>query len=114
MCAFQTTPNKDAVRQLWDIPILRAYSGAVGKRLKYFGLTGPEMLDIRTWREVLNSWTAVESRPKNAEKLADPDRVVEQMTLTAIDHDLADGLEVLRGQIEDVILRGRDNVNYRR
>ena len=26
---------------------------------------------------------------------------------------MADGLEVLRGQIEDVILRGRDNVNYR-
>ncbi len=38
---FEESPNKIAVRQLWDLPIIRRWAGRVGGPLSYFGLPGP-------------------------------------------------------------------------
>lgn len=106
--SFRTSPNKNTIRRDWDAPILRQYMAAVGHRLRYFGMTGPEMHDVLTWRDMLFDWTSIEEAPKSSEKLRLADRAAEQILQTASDNGLADRLEVLRGGVEDVICDGVD------
>ena len=63
--SFRTSPNKNTIRRDWDAPILRQYMAAVGHRLRYFGMTGPEMHDVLTWRDMLFDWTSIEEAPKS-------------------------------------------------
>jgi hypothetical protein len=108
MSPFQTSPNKDVIRRDWDLPTLRQQMESVGHRLSYFGMTGPEMHDVRTWQDMLRDWTSIEERPKNEEKRRQADRVAEQIVQTAVEQGLDAGLEVLRGSVEDVIWDGLD------
>jgi hypothetical protein len=108
MSPFQTSPNKDTIRLGWDLPVLRQQMSSLGRNLSYFGMTGPEMHDVRTWKEILSDWTAVEEAPSNAEKRRMADRVAERMQQTAFDSGLDGGLELLRGSVEDIIVDGLD------
>lgn len=114
MCAFRTSDNKDVIRTSWNLPVLQAWHEDTARKLAYFGLTGPEMLDVIAWREVLKVWTAVEERPRNnPEKRALADLAAQEIVLTATRNDLDDGLELLRGSVEDVILEAMDENGIR-
>src|SRR5262245_16513687 len=108
MSPFQTSPNKDAIRRGWDLPTLRQHMQAIGQRLRYCGMTGPAMHDVRTWQTFLLDWTSIEERTRSGEKLRLADRIAEQISQTAFEQGLDAGLELLRGDVEDVIWRGED------
>ena len=72
-------------------------------------MTGPEMLDVLTWRDDLSSWTSVERAPaNNKEERRKADRVAEEILQTAFENNLDADLELLRGEVEDIILEGID------
>jgi len=112
--AFANSSNKDAVRAQWDLAILTGWSKGVSRPLTYFGLPGPSMLDVLCWRPVLDGrWTAVEERPRSGEKRDLADRAAAQLEANAFDNNLSAGLQVLRGDIGEVILRAEDDYQAR-
>ena len=67
--AFADSINKRIVREGWDLPMLRRWSERTQRKLTYFGLPGPRILDLIAWREVLDTRrTAVEERPPVADQ----------------------------------------------
>lgn len=112
--AFATSSNKDAVRAEWDLQILQRWANRVGRSLSYFGLPGPGMLDVLCWRGVLDGrWTAIEERPRSGEKRDMADRAVALLETNALAHNLAAELQILRGDIGEIILRAEDDYQRR-
>ena len=112
--AFADSPNKHAVRSHWDLPILERWRTAVGRQLTYFGLTGPRMLDLLAWREVLDRRRdAVEELPKNKGKRDAADEAAAALQSTAMRKGLSDGLEILRGDVGQIIMDGLDAYGVR-
>lgn len=112
--AFANSSNKDAVRAQWDLAILTGWSKGVGRPLSYFGLPGPSMLDVLCWRPILDGrWTAIEERPKSSEKRDMADRAAAQLETNALASNLSAGLQILRGDIGEVILRAEDDYHTR-
>ena len=52
---FEDTNNKACIRREFDKPILDGLAKRKGRKLFYFGLTGPEMHDIQDWVDIINS-----------------------------------------------------------
>lgn len=112
--AFANSSNKDAVRAQWDLAILNGWSKRRGRALSYFGLPGPGMLDVLCWRAVLDGrWTAIEERPKSGEKRDMADRAAALLETNALASNLAAGLQILRGDVGEVILRAEDDYQTR-
>jgi hypothetical protein len=83
--AFADSENKQTLRLEWDLPLLKAWSLAAKRRLTYFGLPGPGMLDLLAWKEVLDARrTAVEERPKAVEKRDLADDAAAQLVANAL------------------------------
>ncbi|MDX0264307.1 hypothetical protein GOL41_26895 [Sinorhizobium medicae] len=112
--AFADSKNKIAVRLEWDMPLIRAWSGAAKRKLSYFGLPGPRMLDLLAWREFLEDRrTAVEENPKSLQKREAADDAAAELLSNALKVNLADGLQILRGDIGNVVIRGFDDYAVR-
>ena len=96
---FVSTPNKDLIRKEFDRYAIEDQYLKKGKPLTYFGLPGPEMLDILEWRNFLGMIIAVERdlyarhfmRSKAFSKGFNPA-----------------SFQILFGDIDDVILKGED------
>src|SRR5438067_7680837 len=109
--AFADSDNKKVIRDGWDLPILNRWSGLIGRKLTYFGLPGPRMLDLRAWATVLERRRdAVEERPKPKAKRALADEAAAELQRNALRYGLADGLEILRGDIGNIIMDGVDSL----
>lgn len=67
---YQSSTQKDAVRQHFDLPLLHKFSTEKGTKLAYFGMPGEECLDIRDWRSVIREVAAVERKEANLRKMA--------------------------------------------
>jgi hypothetical protein len=94
------TPNKQAIRRVWDGAIIARRCNDLKRALYYFGLPGEEMHDIVDWITWLQrDVTAVE---KDSPEFFDRKSQMEDI---AIIHDL--NLEVRRGKIESIIATGR-------
>jgi hypothetical protein len=107
--AFEDSLNKKAVRSHWDLPILEHWHTEAGHPLTYFGLTGPGMLDLLAWKHLLDRRRdAVEELPRNKTKRDAADAAAATLQSTAMRHRLADGLEILRGDIGTIIIEGMD------
>jgi hypothetical protein len=106
--AFQDTPNKATIRQKWDLPILISYADELGRKLAYFGLPGVETKDLLDWREVLGHRTGVELLHKSGARRQDELRAIDQLQLSIMLNHLDSDWQLLRGDIEDVILNGYD------
>src|SRR5688500_16620353 len=107
--AYVSTPNKSAVRRLFDRPILDRWHGETARPLTYFGLPGPEIHDFLDWGDVLDIWrTAVESSgsAKERREFDTAGRLLDNVAA----HDLLSGFQLLLGDVEDVILNGVDAV----
>jgi hypothetical protein len=112
--AFDNSINKDAVRARWDMAILERWAARRERRLSYFGLPGPAILDVLCWRSLLDGrWTAVEERARSGEKRDLADRAATLLQTNALVNNLSAGLQVLRGDIGEVILRAEDDFQTR-
>lgn len=68
---FYSSPEKNTIRTHFDLPLLLRRRRRKGSKLKYFGLPGPECLDIETWRTLLCDVVAVEMCPANVHTIRD-------------------------------------------
>ncbi len=109
--SFADTENKAAIRRLWDRVILECWrQKQLCKTLTYFGLPGPDVCDLIDWRDMLDRLrSGVESlgRTKREQKKAQEDmgRLSTNLFIAGIDS----GFQLLRGDIEDIILEGLDH-----
>jgi hypothetical protein len=109
---FEESPNKVAVRQLWDLPIIQRWSKRLGHPLSYFGLPGPSISDILDWRPYLGYCTGVE-RLRKERKQRDEDLEVHRLIHKNVLLSGIDEFQLLLGDIEDIILNGTDQVRLR-
>ena len=63
--SYQSSAEKNAVREHFDLRLLEKFSATKGTKLAYFGMPGEECLDIGSWRPVLREVAAVERYKKN-------------------------------------------------
>jgi hypothetical protein len=109
---FEESPNKVAVRQLWDLPIIQRWSERLGRPLSYFGLPGPSISDILDWSPYLGYCTGVE-RLRKEKKQKDEDLEVHRLIHKNVLLSGIDEFQLLLGDIEDIILNGTDQVRHR-
>jgi len=106
--AYEDTPNKATIRRAWDLPVLRQKATQLGRSLSYLGLPGPEIRDLIDWRDVLGSRTGVESMGRTRQQRDLFSAVAAQINMNVLARDLSSGFQLLRADIEDVILQGVD------
>jgi|GEM_PF-2395232 len=110
MGGFRSSENKDIVRRQWDLPIIRQYSQSVGHRLSYLGMPGPELADLLDWQDFLaRERTAVEGYYRN--RKSGIDRTVQRQMIAnvmSLGPNFSSGFELMRGDVESLILTGRD------
>jgi hypothetical protein len=110
MCAYNDTSNKRTIRREWDLPLLNRYRDRIGRRLTYFGLPGPQIHDLLDWDDVLAKHkTGVESPGRTKKERAEADQTIGRLHTNIMVNDLGSGFQLLRANIEDVIINGIDN-----
>jgi hypothetical protein len=97
---FKTTPAKDLIRSKYDKGKVESLQKRLGYKLAYFGLPGEEMLDVLCWRDYIDYVTAVERK----------ETVADAILTTAFKHCIDNRLEILRGDIDQIMLRWEDNM----
>ncbi len=109
MGAFEDSENKAAIRRLWDREVLVRWQSRFDNLLTYFGLPGAALMDLLDWREVLDPRrTGVQSMGRTKGQRDDAWDIISRMQARAHVFGLASGFQVLRGDIEDVILNAVD------
>ena len=68
---YYSSAEKNTIRTHFDLPLLLKRRRSKGSKLKYFGLPGPECLDIEEWRTLLCDVVAVEMCPANVHTIRD-------------------------------------------
>lgn len=97
---FVTTPNKDLLRKKFDLNAVEDHFKKKGKELTYFGLPGPQILDILEWRKYLGTVIAVE-RDLYAKHF---------MRSKAFSMGFnQSNFQILFGDIDDIVLKGEDS-----
>ena len=94
---YESSPEKDLVRDNFDLPLLRKFRMAKGQKLKYFGMPGVDCLDIQSWRDVLDEVVAVERHRRN----------LSPMESLLVKQFIEIRSKVHFGDVDDVILAGR-------
>lgn len=105
---LSSTPNKEAIRRLWDKPIIADFAKRIKKPLSYFGLPGPDIRDFHDWGSYLGWKTCVENLSKSGHERLEQLRKINQLQTNIMLSDFNDQWELRRGQIEDIILDGTD------
>jgi len=105
MTPLYFTKNKQVVRDLQCKTIENTFSTKLGN-LRYFGLTSPEMEDVRNWSPIFSKIIAVE-RGRIGEEYLDQ----HNLQLTAAKYGLLSKLVLLRGDIDAIALSGKDTFN---
>lgn len=98
------TLNKQVVRDLQCETITKYFGQSLG-RLAYFGLPSSSLDDVVQWSPFLGSITAVE-RGENGKEW----ELQHDLELQAFKNGLFDRLTLLRGDIDDVLLQGKDSL----
>jgi hypothetical protein len=96
---FETNPNKDIIRRTFDKPLVKRDFEQKRRALVYFGLPSGGMYDVIDWKEFLGVIIAVER---------DPDEK-RSMMRKAFSQKLLNRIQVLDGDVEDVLITGKDN-----
>jgi len=108
--AFQSSENKDVVRRKWDLLLISEWREIKAQNLTYLGLPGPELRDLIDWQDYLaRERTAVEGYYAAGKSNIDPD--IQQRILTnamALGGNFSSGFQLLRGDVESLILTGHD------
>ena len=94
--SYQSSPEKNAVRDHFDLRLLEKFSAYKGTKLAYFGMPGEECLDIGSWKTVLREVAAVERYKKN----------LPEMEKRLIRRFREISSYVYHGDVDDIILSG--------
>lgn len=94
---YYSSDEKNAIRKYYDLPLLQALRQKTGTDLRYFGLPGEKLLDIKAWGPLINFVHAVERNRRVLEK-------IEQALITQFPRIQA---ECHWGEIDRVILKNR-------
>jgi len=108
--SFQGSLEKNEIRKSWDLPLIVKMATTVRRRLAYFGMPGPEIEDVRSWKDHLAFVTAVEYLRSGRDRNVDLDRhrqISSRLSGQSLSGDLS--FQVLRGDVDDIILKGLDN-----
>ena len=62
---YQSSTDKDLIRERVDLPLLERLHSIRGNRLNYFGLPGADLQDVRSWKHLLGEVAAVERQSNN-------------------------------------------------
>lgn len=100
--SFKSNPNKDFLRAGYDKAIIAAWNKSRGTALRYLGLPGPDLLDIKEWQEYLEFFTTIE-RSENEQH---------RLFLNANVRDVEHRLHSLYGEFDRILLSGRDTYNH--
>lgn len=106
---FRESPAKRVVREQWNTPFLRHIHEAYNVRYRYMGLPGPDLIDIKLWRDMIDEVIAFEVRaPRPDER-----RWIRQLRVNLKKLEIP-GTAYL-GSFEEVVIRRKDNEgqNYR-
>ncbi len=96
---FETNPNKDIIRRTFDKPLVKRDFEQKRRALVYFGLPSGGMYDVIDWKEFLGVIIAVER---------DPDEK-RSMMRKAFSQKVLNRIQVLDGDVDDVLITGKDN-----
>ncbi len=105
---FQDTPNKAAIRSRWDLALIQGWRARVGEPLAYFGLPGPEILDLLDWRDCLGRCTGVESPGSTPHERNIADETLGTLNARIMANGFGSVFQLLKGDIEDVIIHAVD------
>lgn len=109
MCAYENTINKSAIRQVWNRPILENWSRRLASPLTYFGLPGPRVHDFIDWHDLLDRRrTAIESPGRTKKEKERAAATIGVMNFNVGRLHVDSGFQLLRADVEDVILNGHD------
>lgn len=97
------TNNKQVVRDLQHQIIKKKLNLRLGK-LRYFGLSSDEMKDVQDWKDSLSEVEAVERGETDK-----PWKKQHSLMLTAFRSGMFAQVMILRGDIDSIILKGKDN-----
>jgi hypothetical protein len=103
---FVDSENKRAIREQWNLPLLKRVQSGLGRTLAYLGLPGASVNDLIDWAEVLNVKTCVQVVRKSKDQLEEDLETISQMSHNILVRDIRRA-EIIRGSVEDVILTGQ-------
>ncbi len=100
--ADTSTVAKDYVRGELDRSIIEAFRREhyPDQPLAYLGLPGPDLLDVRAWREFIGRWTAVQSADTPELRQS-----AEMLELNALRERLERGFHLVLGNIDEYLAR---------
>jgi len=99
---YSSTKNKDRVRDE-DTKLIKNEFLRKGKRLNYLGMPSGKIKDILTWRKYLEKFTAIE--------IDETQRG--EMVLNAAREGISGNLNILFGDIEEILISGKDKFGNR-
>jgi hypothetical protein len=108
MLPLSHTPNKVAIRNSWDKPIISAFSHCLGRKLAYFGLPGSDIADLLDWREYLGWRTGIEYISSTGNATDDQRRKINELQTNIMLKGLSSNWELRRGGLEDIVIEGTD------
>lgn len=97
---YASTGNKERVRKE-DTELIKKEFLKKKRKLLYLGMPSGEMRDILAWQNYIDKCTAIEINPKQRSELM----------LSAIKNNLHDKIKILFGDIEDILIKGKDKFN---
>jgi hypothetical protein len=101
------THNKQTVREM-NTKLIDRYLGNRKGSLRYIGLPASTLTDVIQWKEYFQYFSAVE-RGKPGEEY----RYQHKLMLTAMQHGIAGRLNLLRGDMDEILMKGGDNFGNR-
>jgi hypothetical protein len=105
---FQDTPNKSTIRDDWDLALIKGWHAKVDRPLAYFGLPGPDILDLLKWGDYLGTRTGVESPGRTSKQRRAADEVIGRLHMNVMAHEIGSGFQLLEADVEDVIINAVD------
>jgi len=97
---YASTGNKERVRKE-DTELIKKEFLKKKRRLSYLGMPSGEMRDILAWQNYIDRCTAIEIDAEQRNELV----------LNVIKNNLQDKVKVFFGDIEEILIRGKDKFN---
>jgi len=96
---FASNPAKDHLRTTYDAAFVRNRFGNCENEVTYFGMPGPEMLDVKEWLDCIDFVIAVENKPE----------CIGVMEMTAGSLGISGRTQILQGDVEAVLIDWQDD-----
>lgn len=97
---YASTRNKERVRKE-DTKLVEKEYLRKGRKLSYLGMPSGKMIDILAWEKYIGKCTAVEIDDERRRELV----------LSTMKHNLDGKIKILFGDIEKILIRGKDKFN---